>query len=85
MATQSQIDELDQQAKDEALASVRYADESPDLTVDDLYTDVYSQPFGPYRQGELPIMLKEDPVRKPSSTGRCRWVAEDDSLMRMQG
>lgn len=61
MATQSQIDELDQQAKDEALASVRYADESPEPTTDDLYTDVYSQPFGPYRQGELSIMLKDDP------------------------
>jgi len=60
MATQSHVDELDQHAKDEALASVRYATESPEPTVEDLFTDVYSQPFGPYRQGELPIMLQED-------------------------
>ena len=44
------------------MAAVRYANESPEPTVDDLFTDVYSQPFGPYRQGDLPLMLREDPA-----------------------
>ena len=60
LATQEQVDELDKQAKQAALDSVRYANESPELGVDEMFTDVYSQPFGPYKKGDLPLMLRDE-------------------------
>lgn len=59
IATQDQIDTLDKLAKQQALDSVRYASESPEPTVDDLFTDVYSQPFGPYKKGDPPLIMRE--------------------------
>ncbi|MEX2212819.1 MAG: pyruvate dehydrogenase (acetyl-transferring) E1 component subunit alpha [Phycisphaeraceae bacterium] len=58
LATQEQIDELDERAKKLAIEAVEFANESPDTPVEELYTDVYSQPYGPYKKGELPEMLK---------------------------
>jgi pyruvate dehydrogenase E1 component alpha subunit len=63
LATQEQIEELDRQAKQAALDAVRYADESPEVTAEELYTDVYSQPFPPYKPGDLPPMCREDEGR----------------------
>ncbi len=48
LAAQSQIDQLDRSTKERALAAVRFASQSPDPTVDELYADVYAQPYGPY-------------------------------------
>ena len=53
-ATQEEIDELDKEAKKQAIAAVKFADESQDTPVEELFTDVYSQPFGPYKKGEGP-------------------------------
>jgi pyruvate dehydrogenase E1 component alpha subunit len=50
--TQEQADALDLKAKEVAKAAVKFATESPDLGEDELYTDVYAQPFGPYKKGE---------------------------------
>ncbi|MCC5830814.1 MAG: pyruvate dehydrogenase (acetyl-transferring) E1 component subunit alpha [Phycisphaeraceae bacterium] len=58
-ATQEEIDELDQQAKEQAIASVRYAEESDEPELDELYTDVFSEPFEPYKTGEPPLMMRE--------------------------
>jgi len=60
LATQEQIEGFDNQAKQLSLDSVKFATESPFPGVEELYTDVYSQPFGPYKVGELPIMLREN-------------------------
>lgn len=60
MATQQEVDELDGQAKRRAIDAVRYANESPDVGVEEMYTDVYSQPFVPFKKGQLPLMLQED-------------------------
>ena len=60
LASQQQIDEMNRRTKEKTLAAVKYANESPDPPIEELYTDVYTQPFGPYKQGELPIMLQED-------------------------
>lgn len=57
---QEQIDELDKQAGKLAMEAVRYANESPEVGLDEMYTDVYSQPFGPYKKGDPPQMLRED-------------------------
>jgi len=60
IATQEKVDQINRQAKEQALAAVKYADESPEPSVEELFTDVYSQPFGPYTKGELPEMLSKD-------------------------
>ncbi|MEM8737752.1 MAG: thiamine pyrophosphate-dependent enzyme [Planctomycetota bacterium] len=51
-ATQEQIDKLDAQAKEASKAAIKFAEESPELGIDELYTDVYVNVFGPYKQGE---------------------------------
>ena len=58
-ATQEEIDGLDREAKARALESVKFADGSPATPVEELFTDVYAMPYGPYRKGELPEMLRE--------------------------
>jgi pyruvate dehydrogenase E1 component alpha subunit len=52
-ATQQQIDELDSAAKAAASEAVKFAAESPEPGEDEMYTDVYSQPFGPYKVGQV--------------------------------
>ncbi|MCC7407010.1 MAG: pyruvate dehydrogenase (acetyl-transferring) E1 component subunit alpha [Phycisphaeraceae bacterium] len=52
MATEDQIQAIDDKCKKLAVAAVKFADESPAIGVDELYTDVYSQPFGPYKLGQ---------------------------------
>ncbi|MEE9211325.1 MAG: pyruvate dehydrogenase (acetyl-transferring) E1 component subunit alpha [Phycisphaeraceae bacterium] len=61
LATQQQIDELDKDAKKQAIDAVKYASEAPDTPPDELYTDVYAEPFGPYKKGEPPRMKEEGP------------------------
>ncbi|QQE09944.1 pyruvate dehydrogenase (acetyl-transferring) E1 component subunit alpha [Planctomycetota bacterium] len=58
ISTQDQIDEFDKAAKAEAQAAVKYANESPDMPQEELFTDIYVNPYGPYKKGELPEMLK---------------------------
>lgn len=60
LATQDELDAIDAEAKKLATDSVKYASESPEPGIEELYTDVYTQPYGePYTVGELPIMLRE--------------------------
>lgn len=56
--TQDEVDEMDRQAKHEALEAVRFADESPEVGADEMYTDVYTQPYGLFKVGQLPEMLR---------------------------
>ena len=51
-ATQEQVDELDNKAKDVAKEAIKFAEESDDLGKDELYTDVYVNVFGPYKKGK---------------------------------
>ena len=53
LATQDQIDDLAKQARRDALEAVKFAADSPDTPAEELYTDVYAMPFGPYRKGGL--------------------------------
>ncbi len=59
VATQEEVTALDEKAKTLSLEAVEYATNSPDTPVEEMYTDVYSQPYGPFKVGELPIMLRE--------------------------
>ncbi len=58
--TQEQIDKLDAEMKALAAEAVKFAEESPEPALSELFTDVYSQPYegGPYKVGQLPDMMK---------------------------
>ena len=56
-ANQSVIDSLDDRAKAAANEAVRFAKDSPETPLSELYTDVYSQPFGPFLQGAQPDIV----------------------------
>ncbi|MBI1338522.1 MAG: pyruvate dehydrogenase (acetyl-transferring) E1 component subunit alpha [Phycisphaera sp.] len=60
LATQDQIDEIARECKQAALDAVKFANESPDLSTDELFTDIYVNPYGPYKKGELPVMLRKN-------------------------
>ncbi|MEM7626887.1 MAG: thiamine pyrophosphate-dependent enzyme [Planctomycetota bacterium] len=51
-ATQDKLDELDNQAKQASKEAIKFAEESPDMPIEELYTDVYVNVFGPYKKGE---------------------------------
>jgi len=52
LATEEELDELDKQAKAIAKDAIKFAEDSEDTPYDELYTDVYSEPFGPFKMGE---------------------------------
>jgi pyruvate dehydrogenase E1 component subunit alpha len=61
LATQDQIDELDKKAKQVSRDAIKYAEQSPDLPKSEMFTDIYSQPYGPpYVKGALPRMLTDN-------------------------
>ena len=59
LATQKQINDLDQEAKALAVDAVQFATTSPDLGIDEMYTDVYAQPYGPYKPSHPPLMFQD--------------------------
>jgi len=59
LSTQETIDELDEQAKKAAQHAVKYAQDSPNPSWDELYTDVYQNPFPPFGETSLPPFLEE--------------------------
>ena len=61
LASQDQLDELDQKAKDAAQDALKFAQEAEDVPLDELFTDVYVKPFGPYGHGrKAPILEAAD-------------------------
>ena len=48
VATQQQIDDMNATARQSALEAVRFAAASPDTPLEQMYTDVYADPYGPY-------------------------------------
>ncbi len=59
LATQEEIDGLDDKAKQVSKDAVKYAEESPDLGIEELYTDVFANPFGVFKKSEPSIFLRE--------------------------
>ncbi len=62
-ATQEQIDQMDATIKKEVLDSVQFAADSPETPMEELYTDVYVNPYPPFVKGDLPMMVKEQGAR----------------------
>ncbi|MEX0885134.1 MAG: pyruvate dehydrogenase (acetyl-transferring) E1 component subunit alpha [Phycisphaeraceae bacterium] len=60
LTSQEQIDELDQQTKQRAIDSVKYAENAPEPGNEELYTDVFSEPFPPFEKGELPALIRDE-------------------------
>ena len=61
LATQDQINELDKKAKQASRDAVQYAEQSPDLPMSEMYTDIYTQPYGPpFIKGRLPKMILDN-------------------------
>jgi pyruvate dehydrogenase E1 component alpha subunit len=58
-ATQEQLDDMDREAKQLARAALRFADDAPATPIEELYTDVFAEPYGAFKKGELPEMLRE--------------------------
>ena len=52
VATQRDVDDLNAQAKQSALEAVKFAAASPDTPLEELYTDVYADPYGRYAEEE---------------------------------
>ncbi len=69
-ATQEQLNELDAEAKKAVLEAVKFAGDSPEPELDELYTDVYLEPYPPYRKGDLPQMVEEAEDRARDGDGR---------------
>ena len=69
LATRDQIDAMDRTARAAALEAIRFADESPSTPTKELYTDIYANPYGPYRveQDPNPPSIAEDVWKKPEA------------------
>ena len=65
LITQEQIDALDAQIKKEVLDAVEYAAQSPDTPYSELYTDIYVNPYGPFKPTTPPLMIQENNSPKP--------------------
>ena len=61
-ASQDQIDQLDHDAKEASKAAIKFAEESPDMPIEELYTDVYVNVFGPYKKGRSAPRLPVNPT-----------------------
>ena len=61
LASQEQLDELDAKAKEAAQDALKFAQEAEDVPMDELYTDVYVNPYGRYGHGrKAPILEAGD-------------------------
>ena len=59
-ATQEQCSELDSKAKEVSKEAIAFAEASPEMPVEEMFTDVYANPFGPYVKGGLPNIITNE-------------------------
>ncbi|MEE9405060.1 MAG: thiamine pyrophosphate-dependent enzyme [Algisphaera sp.] len=50
--TEAQCETLDSKAKKISKEAIAFAESSPPMPIEELFTDVYANPFGPYKKGE---------------------------------
>ena len=50
-ATEAQCEAMDAKAQDVAKAAIAFAEASDPMPIEELFTDVYANPFGPYKKG----------------------------------
>jgi len=60
LATQDDLDEMDAKAKQVSQESLKFAQEADDLPMDELFTDVYVNTFGPYTHGSKAQILVDN-------------------------
>ena len=53
------IDAMEREVKQQVRDCVKWADESPPPSLDELYTDVFTDVWGPYKGTSLPLMLRD--------------------------
>ena len=58
--TQDQCSELDTKAKEVSKEAIAFAEASPEMPTEELFTDVYANPFGPYLKGALPNIITNE-------------------------
>jgi pyruvate dehydrogenase E1 component alpha subunit len=58
--TEDDYKQMGRAVRGEVRAAVKWAEESPAPDIDELYTDVYVEEWGPYRGTSLPSMLTDD-------------------------
>lgn len=56
---QAAINAIDAKCKQIAIDAMKFAEESEPTPSSELYTDVYAQPFGPYKLGDPPVLMRE--------------------------
>jgi len=61
---QSQHDAMVKEIRQQVRDCVKWAEESPEPPIEELYTDVFVERFGPYRGTSLPEMLADLPEEK---------------------
>jgi pyruvate dehydrogenase E1 component alpha subunit len=49
---QAGLEQLDREAREVVERAIQFAEASPEPSADDLYADVYSEPYGPFRRSE---------------------------------
>ncbi|MBX2853169.1 MAG: hypothetical protein KTR15_15650 [Phycisphaeraceae bacterium] len=59
-ATQQQCTELDSKAKQISKEAIEHAENAPEMPTDEMFTDVYANPFGPYIKGGLPNIIMNE-------------------------
>jgi pyruvate dehydrogenase E1 component alpha subunit len=57
--SKEQYDELVKEVRNEVREAVEWAEKSPVPSIEELYTDVYVEQWGPYKGTSLPEMMKE--------------------------
>ncbi len=59
LITDAQIEKLVDEVRDEVRECMAWAEASPPPSIEELYTDVYVERWGPYTGTSLPLMLRE--------------------------
>lgn len=60
IASEDDVAEIDYQIKQQMREAVKYANDAPDVGIDEMYTDVYADPFDPYVKGQPPAMGEQE-------------------------
>ncbi len=58
--TKDAVKQMTKQVKSQVRQAVEWAKQSPEAPLDELYTDVYTDSWGPYKGTSKPEMLQEE-------------------------
>jgi pyruvate dehydrogenase E1 component alpha subunit len=72
-----EYDELARAVRKEVQEAVRWAEESPEPPREELYTDVYAEPWGPYLGTSPPLLVREAERGRPRDEGPARRTGSE--------